>query len=145
AAKNEKKRVCIQDMIFLGRYVESVALGNIELLESSGFELANKPTKRPILGTVEDITLRTNGVPGMVMAICKRNNFADLYEARVSVDESNWTAFGANTSRTVQVKDLPYGQQLFLQMRMKNSHGYGPWSGSVAFHIPEKNAVPALV
>ena len=56
----------------------------MEALESSGFELANKP--QPQVGMVSNISLKTNGVEGMVIIQCNRDANATTYKARVSMD-----------------------------------------------------------
>jgi hypothetical protein len=58
----------------------------MEALESSGFELANKPQPKGQVGMVSNISLKTNGVEGMVIIQCNRDANATTYKARVSMD-----------------------------------------------------------
>ena len=144
AVKNEKKKVLIQKLKSLGYLIESIANGSIELLESTGYELANKGQSKGELGKPTGIRAKTNGIEDMAIFQCDNNVGANIYEARVSSDGASWNKFGASPNRTVKVKGLTVGEDLFVQMRMTNVKGEGPWSGSVSFYIPKLNAAIAM-
>lgn len=144
AAKNANKEAAIKALVKLSYMVSFYADFDIEALESSGFELANKPQPKGQVGLVRDIDLKTNGVEGMVIVQCKRDENATTYKARVSTDQENWLWVNANNTRTVKVHNVPVGVPLFVQMQLENAQGFSPWSDVVSGMIPTQNLIMSI-
>jgi len=144
ATKNANKELAIKELVKLTFMVAFYADFDIEALESSGFELVNKPHPKGQVGLVKDIDMKTNGVEGMVIVQCKRDNNARTYKARISTDQENWLWVNANSNRTVKVHNVPTGVQIFVQMQLENANGFSPWSDSVTGMIPTQNLIGSL-
>ncbi|MFK8005655.1 MAG: hypothetical protein AB8H03_04760 [Saprospiraceae bacterium] len=144
AIKNTNKEAAIQALVKLSFMVAFYADFEMEALESSGFELANKPQAKGQVGMVRDIDMKTNGVEGMVIIQCKRDENATTYKARVSTDQVNWLWVNASSNRTVKVHNIPVGVPVFVQMQLENAHGFSPWSDSVTGMIATQNLIASL-
>lgn len=144
ATKNANKEAAIKELVKLSYMVSFYADFEMEALESSGFELANKPQPKGQVGMVRDIDLKTNGVEGMVIVQCKRDDNATTYKARVSTDQQNWLWVNASPNRTVKVHNVPTGVQIFVQMQLENGQGFSPWSDSVTGMIPTQNLIASI-
>ena len=144
AVKNSLRDKATTELIRLSMMVEYQANFNLEALESSGFELANKPKSKGQVGLVNDIRMKTNGVEGLVMVTCDRDPNARTYKARISTDQVNWTWFNAAPTRTVNVYNVPKGVKLYVQMQLQNAHGFSPWSASVMGEIPTDHMITSV-
>jgi len=144
AIKNENKKELVKVLLKTCYYVEYAADGELEILESSGFELTNKHTGRGEVGMVTDVSFKTNGIAGMLITECKKDPNARNYQARVSTDQMNWKWFDSSGSRTIKIMDLPINEQLYVQVRMENARGQGPWSASFLARIAGVNTVNSL-
>jgi len=143
-AKNINREAAIKELVKLSFIVAFYADFNMEALESSGYELANKPQPKGQVGTVKDIDLKTNGVEGMVIVQCRRDENARTYKARVSTDDQNWLWVNANSNRTVKVHNVPTGVQIYVQMQLENAQGFSPWSDSVSGVIATQNLITSV-
>ncbi len=141
AAKNAKKEILVKELLLLSLLVEYKSRLNPEALISTNFELTGNPKPKDPVGLVENIKLKTNGEPGMMIIQCNADPNASVYLVRVSEDEENWRWSEPSTSRTLKVRNLPVGKRLYIQMRLQNSSGYSPWSPSVFGMIPEHGIV----
>ena len=113
-------------------------------MESCGFPLVNSPRAKGQVGKVNDIELKTNGVGGMVIVQCERDENASSYKARVSTDQQNWLWVNASPNRTVKVHNVPVGVPIYVQMQLENAHGYSPWSDTVSGMIPTSNLISSI-
>ena len=93
-------------------------------MESCGFPLVNSPRAKGQVGKVNDIELKTNGVGGMVIVQCERDENASSYKARVSTDQQNWLWVNASPNRTVKVHNVPVGVPIYVQMQLEKSEFY---------------------
>jgi len=143
-AKNINREAAIKELVKLSFIVAFYADFNMEALESSGYELANKPQPKGQVGAVRDIDLKTNGVEGMVIVQCRRDENARTYKARVSTDDQNWLWVNANSNRTVKVHNVPTGVQIYVQMQLENAQGFSPWSDSVSGVIATQNLITSV-
>ena len=144
AKKNANKEAATKELVKLSFMVAFYADFDIEVLESSGFELVNKPQSKGQVGMVKDIDLKTNGVEGMVIVQCKRDDNATTYKARISTDQQNWLWVNASPTRTVKVHNVPTGVQIFVQMQLENANGFSPWSDAVTGMIPTQNLIGSV-
>ena len=144
AVKNSNKEVAVKAMNRLSLLVAYYANYDMDALESSGFDLANKPQARGLVGLVNNIELHVNGVEGMVIISCKRDENATSYKARVSTDGENWLWVNASPTRTVKVHNVPRGIPLYIQMQLENIRGYSPWSDAVSGMIPTSQLIPTI-
>jgi hypothetical protein len=144
AAKNANKAEVVTALDTLASYVNYEAMGNEEELESTGFRISGNNTSRGLVGLVGNVTLRTNGVEGLIVAKCNRDANADLYHARVSTDGINWQWMGASRSTTVKVFNCPVDVALQVQLRCENKHGVGPWSSPVLAKIGVAGTIASM-
>lgn len=144
ATKNAYKEVAIKELVKLSFMVAFYANFEMDALESSGFDLANKPHPKGQVGMVRDIDIKTNGVEGMVIIQCRRDDNATTYKARVSTDQQNWLWVNASSNRTVKVHNIPTGVQIFVQMQLENAQGFSPWSDSVTGMIATQNLIGSV-
>jgi hypothetical protein len=117
---------------------------NLEALETTNFELVDKPQPKGLVGLVKDVVLNTNGVSGMVIVKCAKDDNATMYNARVSTDQVNWTWQKSNTSRTVKITNVPVGDRIYVQMQLENDKGTSPWSQSKVGIILEAEAIQSI-
>jgi hypothetical protein len=147
-ARNVAKRVTkaevITQLVLLSYLVSYEAKMSLEALETTNFELQDKPQAKGLVGTVKSLVLQTNGVRGMVIIKCEKDDNATLYNARVSTDNENWTWFKSNTSRTVKITNLPIGDRIYVQMQLENDKGTSPWSQSKMGMILEAEAIQSI-
>lgn len=144
AVKNANKEKAVKALVKLGYMVMFYADFNIEALESSGYELANKPQPKGQVGTVKGITLKVNGVKGLVIVKCKKDDNASTYKARISTDRENWLWVNASSNRTVKVYNVPIGVPIFVEMQLENAHGFSPWSDAVQGMIPTQQMIGSI-
>lgn len=144
AAKRIKKEQAVQELILLSYYVSFVARFNLEALETTNFELVEKPKSKGLLGLVKGLQIKTNGTIGMAIISCDKDDNATLYNARISKDQVNWLWQKSNTSRTVKVPNLPIGERLYVQMQLENTNGTSPWSQSKIGIILENEAILSI-
>ncbi len=128
--KNDYKSQLIYEISRLALYAEYKADFNVKALQSVNFELHNKKQPKGLVGVVDKIILKTTGNAGEIIAQCASDPNASYYHARVSLDEQNWQFTGTNSNRNVKVASIPPGERLYVQMRLENTLGLGPWSNS---------------
>ena len=131
-------------MYLLALLVEHKAAFNEEALVSAGFTLVSKPQPKGIVGLVKNVQLKTNGVEDVLIVQCENDPDATIYHARISPDGSDWRWKRSNNTRTIKLNDLPQGQRLHVQMRLENTHGEGPWSGTVIGIIPHSETITSM-
>ena len=135
ALKREKKAELIQLLRQLAHYINLTANGDMEALYSSGFHLGNQRQAAGTMPMPADIQLQPGLNAGELIASCKSQTGARLYEARASQDGESWTWFAANTRGELLFQELPTEQKAWVQVRLKSSAGYGPWSQPVQGRI----------
>ena len=128
----------------MASYVNYESMGNEEELESTGFTVSGNSNAKGLVGLVENVTLRTNGVDGLIVAKCKRDANADLYHVRISSDGVNWQWMGASRTTAVKVFNCPVGVSLQVQMRCENRHGVSPWSSPVLAMIGATGTITSM-
>ena len=144
AVKNANKEAAIKSLYELSLIVAYHAKFEVEALESSGFQLVNPPQSKGLVGMAKEIQLKTNGIEGLVIVQCDKDENATVYRVRVSTDQENWLWTNASSSRTLKVHNLPKGVPLYIQMQIGNSQGYSPWSESVSGMISTKKVIPSI-
>ena len=144
AAKNALKAQVIETLDVMASYVNYEAMGNVEELESTGFRISGDKTGKGLVGQVDNVTLRTNGIEGLIVAKCQRDANADLYQARASVDGINWQWMGASRTSTVKIFNCPVDVSLQVQMRCENKHGVSPWSTPVLAKIGAAGTIASM-
>lgn len=144
AVKNAAKEEAIRELTILSYFVSYEARLNLAALETTNFELADKPKSKGLVGLVKDLELKTNGIEGMVIVSCKTDKNATLYTARVSTDGENWLWVRPSNSRTVKIMNLPVGVRLYVQMQLENTHGASPWSQSKVGIILQSEAIASI-
>ena len=132
AIKNEKKAALRVELLALIGYINSQPGLSLAVLETTGFPLANKPTPRGMPGIVQDLKLRTNGEPGLLLVSCSRDPNATVYIARAGTKRDDGSIdirwVHAGTSRTVPLRGVVEMQSVFVSMCAVNSRHDAPWS-----------------
>jgi hypothetical protein len=73
----------------------------------------------------------------VLYAQCEAQPNAQIYEAQVSKDEQTWLWRSNAGKSAVAFSNLPVGEKLYVQMRVKNAVGNSEWSASTPFLIPQ--------
>jgi len=125
---NPQKEKLVISISALVKYVENVAQGNLDILNSSGFEITINDETKTNLRIVDNVVIHTQDTPGLLTVECTAQPKAQQYQARVSTDCVTWQWFNSSTTSKVHLYNLPVDQMLFIEMRVANSKGVGPWS-----------------
>ena len=127
-SQNPQKEKLVISISALAKHVENVAQGNLDILNSSGFEITINDQTKTNLQIVDNVVIHTQDTPRLLTVECVVQPKAEQYQARVSTDGLIWQWFNSSTTNKVQLFNLPMDQMLFIEMRVANTKGVGPWS-----------------
>ncbi len=120
--------------------VMSVAYGNDEAIESSGFPtLTGTTTARPIPSKPTKVEAIIAVQPNTIQVTCDYSKDAAIYEAEVHSMEGVRLGGNTDTSTKVMVTGIQEGILVNARMRLKNAAGEGNWSDPVMTRIPLPN------
>ena len=136
AERDARRETLNQKMYLLAYGVMSIAYGNDEAIESSGFKTTETPSSKPIPSKPTNVEIFIAPQPNTLVVTCNANSDASMYEVKVSEDKDTWPWTNTETSRKVTVTGITPGVIVFVKMRLKNSTGDGSWSDSIAARIP---------
>ncbi len=107
-------------------YVNSIADGNVNTLEQSGFELSKVPSSIPApeQGVVVKVEDKNDGT---VIVDIKHLPHCEIYEAQVT-GPSGFTKHQISLYSKIKLSDLPVGVRLSVRVRGVNKKGEGDWS-----------------
>ena len=142
--KNAKKDLAVEELVILSYLVAFHSKNDPVVLESSNFELVSPRQSKGIVGLVKNLELKTNGIEGMIIISCDKDENASLYNARVSLDGVDWKWMRSSNNRTIKIPGLPIGQKLYVQMQLENVQGISPWSQSKSGVILGADAIPSI-
>lgn len=115
-------------------YLEEIANGNVEMLESTGYAMRRQRTMRPPgpLPAPEKVVLRHGPLSGMLLLGSAKVKGAGAYESQLGLnpeDESSWTLRKVTSiCRRVEFTGLTPGVVYFGRIRAIGSKGPGAWS-----------------
>lgn len=139
-----RKKLCgniIKMFQKLARYFEVVADGDLEALQSTGFELAKTPGKNKNLKKervgLPEFTLKHGKFSGSITARVKKTAGANGVEVHATTGdptvESNWEPRGLFGGCNIELSGFHPGQYYFLRCRWVNETGTGMWSPPYQF------------
>ena len=88
--------------------------------------------------------MEVNGVEGIVITQCHKDENTTAYKTRVSTDQQNWLWVNASSTQTVKVLNAPTGVQIYVQMQLENAYGFSPWNDAVTGMIPTQNLIASV-
>lgn len=131
--KNETKQVLRN----IANYVQLVGKGNLQVLQSSGFDFQKerRVIQQSLLPSPE-VLLRHGERRGSIMAKAKALPGAGSYEVQVTDkdpnDEADWAAYCVSkTCSRIIINDRLSGQNYWVRMRGIFGSGAGEWSTPV--------------
>lgn len=139
--RKKAKEPLVVKLRLLGVWLTAAAKGNLQFMLSTNFPLADEPTPAPAPSTPKNIGLYVTGNNNSLMVTCDAQPNAELYTVRVGRDKTIWLWQESSRGANVLFEGLPTGEQLYLQMRMKNVNGSSEWSEYVLFRIPPTGEV----
>ena len=119
ALKNERRKILIEVLTELARYVEMVAKGNRAVLLSSGFEISKEHPTAVILDVPQNLKLSDGNESGELYLTINSVNGAKSYMYQSSVDpltsESTWISEPSTVSDHT-FKSLPSGKRIWCRV-----------------------------
>ncbi len=123
--------------------IQAESGGSLAKLLTTNIPLVRNKTVQQMPATPNAIELYLYGNPLQFYAKCETQTNAKVYEAQVSRDKLTWPWQAYDSKSAVGFSNLPAGETLYVQMRVKNSVGTSEWSTPKPFTIPvEGVAIP---
>lgn len=117
--------------------IQYEANGSLPALLSTNIPLSRNPERPDMAYAPLQLSLFLFGNPQQLFVQCEKQWNAQLYHAQISRDKENWIWTSSDVRSAVGFSNLPVGEKLYVQMRVKNSLNLGEWSIAVPFYIPE--------
>jgi len=110
-------------------HVNGVAMGNPEMLATSGFEFAKEPSPLSIPAVITKVTCKMVQPLGSVKVSWGASKDRDYYvlQAKIGAD-GTWKDVCTTTKRTFTVKGLPIKEYVYFRLTAVNSAGMSAWS-----------------
>ena len=135
AARDAMRESITADLKKLAKYIELKADGDVEILESTGYELTKErtPAGSEPLPAPANLRLRRSGLSGVLIATCAAVKGAASYETHICPGESiapaNWSqACITKGCRRIELSGLTRGVVYNVRVRAINQNGPGVWS-----------------
>ena len=143
AKKNEvidKKDILYSDLDTRADYVDSMALGNKQIVLDSGNEaVSNEKHKRPIPPSATGVTTRKTTESGTVIVSCDHEDLADQYffeESITPMDANSYKLAGSETKSTCILRNRSSGSTMGFRVTLKNASGLSFHSSFAVTTIP---------
>lgn len=110
-------------------HVNGLAMGNPEMLATSGFEFAKEPAPLSIPAVIGKVTCKMVQPTGSVKVSWGASKDRDFYvlQAKIGAD-GTWKDVGTTTKRTYTVKNLAVKEYVYFRLAAVNSAGMSMWS-----------------
>jgi hypothetical protein len=139
AARDALREKITADLKKLAKYIELKADGNLQILESTGYELSKDrtPAGSEPLPAPENLKLRKGGLSGVLIASSAAVKGAASYETHICPGESiapaNWSqACITKGCRRIELSGLTPGALYNVRVRAINQNGPGSWSDTAS-------------
>jgi len=134
AEKEKKVEAVVHLLRQLGHYVEEIAKGDLAILLSSGFQVANS-SRTPQPASTPKILRVENGNTGQILVTVKPSRGARYYELRHGAIGAggtlgSWTNLTFTNSKSMPVSGLTPGTNYAFQVRALGPLGPSDWSDS---------------
>lgn len=135
-SRNEQKNLLKRKMTANAAYVNSIAMGNPSLLETSGFEMAKPPIPHAVPGAVFKLVCKPTNPTDSVKLAWKAEKVRDYYTIQMRIGATGtWAEVGTSTKPTFTVPHLPGKQEVFFRVAAVNAAGKGLWSNVQMFIV----------
>lgn len=121
--------------------IQAESGGSLAKLLTTNIPLARNRAVLQLPLTPNALNLFLYGNPLQFYVQCKSQTNAKVYEAQVSKDKVTWPWQANDGKSAVGFSNLPVGELLYVQMRVKNAIGTSEWSTPVPFTIPVEGVV----
>lgn len=129
-ATQRARKATVCDMLKqLCDYVNSIALGDEELIRSAGMPVSKTKEKHPAPAQVRDVIAEFTGVPKSIMLRWKRPLYASMFRVYMTLtpeNDASWELIDTITVRKLMVENLSTGKRFFFKVVAVNSAGTGP-------------------
>jgi hypothetical protein len=131
------ERVLAQ-MSCCAQYVNSVAKGNTDVLQTSGFQLRDDKSPKPVPNKIPAISARNYVNSGQVKVSWKgvpTRTYYIVQHGMKSEDGIEWTDISISTKTNMVLTDIPIGQYSAFRVAAVNGKGQGHWSNPVTLMV----------
>lgn len=123
-------------LVNLARYVNNVALGDVEVALSSGFELAQRPEPSTHLSAPTNLDVRVSDFEGSVDLSWKGVDDARMYQVYINdvdpSDPAKWSMVAVSSRTRTRITDLVPGKFYSFRVTALGRIGEGPASDVVS-------------
>ena len=136
AVRNAQTLVLRTLLVNLARYVNNIALGDVDKAVSSGFELAQVPEPSTSLEAPSKLDVQAGSFEGSMELVWKAVENARMYQVYVNEadpsDPSKWTLATVSSRAKARVIDLVPGKFYSFRVTALGRIGEGPASDVVS-------------
>ncbi|MBP6310885.1 MAG: fibronectin type III domain-containing protein [Flavobacteriales bacterium] len=136
AVRNAQTVVLRTLLVNLARYVNNVALGDVDKAVSSGFEPAKKPEPSTHLDPPVKLEARVSDFEGSVDLLWKRVEDARMYQVYINdgdpSDATKWSMVAVSSRTRTRITDLVPGKFYSFRVTALGRIGEGPASDVVS-------------
>lgn len=136
AVRNAQTLVLRTLLVNLARYVNNIALGDVDKAVSSGFEPAKKPEPSTHLDAPVKLETRMSAFEGCVDLLWKRVEDARMYQVYINdgdpQDATKWTMSTVSSRTSTRISGLEPGKFYSFRVTALGRIGEGPASDVVS-------------
>ena len=136
AVRNAQTLVLRTLLVNLARYVNNIALGDVDKAVSSGFEPAKKPEPSTHLDAPVKLETRMSAFEGCVDLLWKRVEDARMYQVYINAgdpqDATKWTMSTVSSRTSTRIAGLEPGKFYSFRVTALGRIGEGPASDVVS-------------
>ncbi len=128
--KNYMARTCA--------YINVEAQGDVEKLNSSGFELRKERSKATTPERIKKLSCKNNPDSGSIRISWKGISARDYYMIRYTYDPSDenaWVFAGVATKLFFNIENLHPGKRVYLSVSAVNNAGQSNWSNTASLMV----------
>lgn len=111
--------------------INAQAAGDVQKLETSGFELVKQRTPRPTPKQIKKLSLRNGSRSGMVHANWSGDKGKSFYIFQRTLTpemETSWQTIYQDTTNRLTMDGLEQGSNIYCRVCATNTAGVGQWS-----------------
>lgn len=124
------KKVIVCDMLKqLCDYVNSIAMGNEELIRSAGMPVSKTRSKQPAPAMVRDFIAEFTGIPQSIMLRWKRPHYASMFRVYMTLtpdNDASWELIDTVRVRKLMVSNLASGKRFYFKVVAVGTAGVSP-------------------